>query len=158
MATKSKKTSTNTSTVSSSQQQSTTMPTTSIEISGTGQSSTTTASSTRAGTPLRRSQTPTRPVSPGRLSRIQEKTELQNLNDRLAAYIERVRSLETENSKLRIQIQKSMESREIHTIKTMYEGELHDTRQTLDSIAKEKAQLELELSRLREELKIAEAK
>ncbi|XP_075681110.1 lamin [Dermatophagoides pteronyssinus] len=158
MATKSKKTSTNTSTVSSSQQQSTTMPTTSIEISGTGQSSTTTASSTRAGTPLRRSQTPTRPVSPGRLSRIQEKTELQNLNDRLAAYIERVRSLETENSKLRIQIQKSMESREIHTIKTMYEGELHDTRQTLDSIAKEKAQLELELSRLREELKVAEAK
>ncbi|XP_046912615.2 lamin Dm0 [Dermatophagoides farinae] len=154
MATKSKKTTTTSSTVSSSQQQS--APTTSIEISGgTGQ---TTASSTRAGTPLRRSQTPTRPVSPGRLSRIQEKNELQSLNDRLAAYIERVRSLETENSKLRIQIQKSMESREIHTIKTMYEVELHDTRQTLDSIAKEKAQLELELSRLREELKVAEAK
>lgn len=150
MATKSKKATTS-STVSSSQQQS--LPTTSIEVSGQ-----TTASSTRAGTPLRRSQTPTRPVSPGRLSRIQEKTELQNLNDRLAAYIERVRSLETENSKLRVQIQKSNESREVHRIKTVYEVELHDTRKTLDSIAKEKAQLELELSRLREELKVAEAK
>lgn len=124
-------------------------PTTSIEVTG--------ISSSRSQTP-RRSQTPTKPLSPGRMSRIQEKTELQNLNDRLVAYIERVRSLENENSKLRVQIQKSMESREINTVKAMYQVELQDTRSTLDSIAKEKASLELELSRLREDLKIAEAK
>lgn len=124
-------------------------PTTSIEVTGSTPS--------RSQTP-RRSQTPTKPVSPGRMSRIQEKAELQNLNDRLVAYIERVRSLENENSKLRVQIQKSMESREINTVKAMYQVELQDTRSTLDSIAKEKASLELELSRLREDLKIAEAK
>uniref|UniRef100_A0A915L0H5 IF rod domain-containing protein n=1 Tax=Romanomermis culicivorax TaxID=13658 RepID=A0A915L0H5_ROMCU len=37
------------------------------------------------------------PVSPTRLSRQQEKQQLSHLNDRLAQYIERVRSLETEN-------------------------------------------------------------
>lgn len=165
MATKSKKT-TASSTVTSSHHSST--PTTSIEISGSNVASSggggggggggnVSQMVTRSQTP-QRSQTPTRPLSPGRLSRIQEKNELQNLNDRLAAYIDRVRSLESENSKLKIQLRKDMESREVHTVKSMYEIELSDTRQTLDSIAKEKAQLELELSRLREELKVAEAK
>ena len=34
------------------------------------------------------------------VSRVQEKNELASLNDRLAAYIERVRQLETENARL----------------------------------------------------------
>lgn len=38
--------------------------------------------------------------SPTRHSRIAEKVELQNLNDRLACYIDRVRYLENENSRL----------------------------------------------------------
>lgn len=102
--------------------------------------------------------TPSRPVSPARLSRIQERNELQHLNDRLAGYIERVRQLETENSKLKVQIQKSYESREIVSIKKLYESELGDTRNSLDVIAKEKAQLELLLSRTQEDLKTLEAK
>ena len=43
-------------------------------------------------------------MSPARMSRIQERTELQHLNDRLAAYIDRNRQLETENSRLKVQV------------------------------------------------------
>lgn len=42
--------------------------------------------------------------SPTRHSRIAEKVELQNLNDRLACYIDRVRFLETENSRLSLEV------------------------------------------------------
>lgn len=122
--------------------------------SSSAASSTTIEVSSTPATP----STPVRPVSPARLSRIQERTELQNLNDRLASYIDKVRNLETENSKLKVQIQKSYESREIHSIKKLYESELGDTRNSLDAIAKEKAQLELVLSRTQEELKSAENK
>lgn len=44
------------------------------------------------------------PLSPTRLSRLQEKEQLQSLNDRLAAYIDRVRQLELENNRLNIQV------------------------------------------------------
>lgn len=43
-------------------------------------------------------------ISPTRHSRIAEKVELQNLNDRLACYIDRVRYLENENSRLTIEV------------------------------------------------------
>ncbi|KAF1631215.1 Lamin-B1, partial [Eudyptes filholi] len=41
--------------------------------------------------------------SPTRISRLQEKEELRQLNDRLAVYIDKVRSLETQNSALQLQ-------------------------------------------------------
>ncbi|NWV88745.1 LMNB1 protein, partial [Machaerirhynchus nigripectus] len=44
------------------------------------------------------------PQSPTRISRLQEKEELRQLNDRLAVYIDKVRSLETENSALQLQL------------------------------------------------------
>ncbi|KAI2798627.1 intermediate filament [Blomia tropicalis] len=102
--------------------------------------------------------TPSRPVSPARLSRIQERCELQNLNDRLAAYIDRNRQLEKENSVLKIQVQKKEQTREFMTIKNLYETELGDTRASLDAIAKEKAHVELLLTRTQEELKRLENK
>lgn len=46
-----------------------------------------------------------RPPSPIMSSRVQEKQDLANLNDRLAAYIDRVRKLESENSRLTKQVQ-----------------------------------------------------
>src|SRR5699024_5025604 len=92
--------------------------------------------STPSSSTSSRPATPSRPVSPTRLSRIQERTELQHLNDRLATYIERVRNLESENSKLRVQVQKSLESREVNSIKKLYDAELGDTRATLDGVAK----------------------
>ncbi len=52
----------------------------------------------------RHSQRPPSPLSPARKSRLDEKKEMQGLNDRLATYIERVRSLEIENSSLQQQV------------------------------------------------------
>ena len=47
---------------------------------------------------------PSTPLSPTRLSRLQEKEELRELNDRLAHYIDRVRALELENDRLQLKI------------------------------------------------------
>lgn len=97
-----------------------------------------------------------RPVSPARMSRIDERFELQNLNDRLASYIERVRNLENENSTLKSQ--KTVESKEIRTIKKMYQEELKDARGSLDQVAKEKAQLVLLINRTQDDYKALEKK
>ncbi|XP_006923574.1 lamin isoform X1 [Pteropus alecto] len=105
-------------------------------------------------------QTSSTPLSPTRITRLQEKEDLQELNDRLAVYIDRVRSLETENAGLRLRITESEEvvSREVSGIKAAYEAELSDARKTLDSVAKERARLQLELSKVREEFKELKAR
>lgn len=99
-------------------------------------------------------------ISPARITRLQEKEDLCNLNDRLAVYIEKVRSLEAENAGLRLRITESESSvtRDLSGIKAAYEGELADARKTLDQVAKERARLQLELSKLREEHKDLKAR
>ncbi|XP_059422889.1 lamin-B1 [Carassius carassius] len=93
------------------------------------------------------------PLSPARISRLQEKRELQQLNDRLAAYIDTVRSLESENSLLQLQISEREEvrSREITGLKALYETELADARTALDGTARERARLQLELGKIKSE-------
>lgn len=93
-------------------------------------------------------------LSPTRFSRIQEKHELQNLNNRLAAYIDRVKYLETENSKLTHELHCSQEvtTREVSNVKVLFEAELDDLRNALDREAKEKSRLELEIRRKTGEL------
>lgn len=49
------------------------------------------------------------PLSPTRISRLQEKQDLQHLNDRLAVYIDRVRSLELENDRLLVKVSEKEE-------------------------------------------------
>lgn len=93
---------------------------------------------------------PPRPVSPARTQRIQERTELQALNDRLAVYIERVRNLETENTELRTLVEKQENNREIIQLRNDYDKELGDARNSLDNLARVKAELEIRLSREQE--------
>lgn len=91
------------------------------------------------------------PVSPSRLTRLQEKEEMQNLNDRLIVYIDTVRRLESENSRLTAIISTYNETsvRDIGEIKRMYESELEDAKKLIDDLAKEKAKHEIEINKLR---------
>ncbi|XP_022106017.1 lamin-B1-like isoform X1 [Acanthaster planci] len=94
------------------------------------------------------------PRSPTAISRTQEKEELMDLNDRLAIYIDKVRSLESDNSRLMMQISTVEETQmqEIANLKYMYEKELADMRKLLDDTAKDKARLQIELGKQRNEL------
>lgn len=83
-------------------------------------------------------------VTSPRVSRLQEKKDqLTSLNDRLAAYIDHIRSLETENQKLHLQVQTFEETtqREVSSIKELYERELAAARKLIDDLSKENAQL-----------------
>ncbi|KAM4677401.1 lamin-B3-like isoform 1-T1 [Discoglossus pictus] len=93
------------------------------------------------------------PGSPARLTRLQEKDELRHLNDRLANYIERVRALEADKSLLRLQLEEREEvtTREVTSLKLLYETELADARKLLDHTANERARLQVELGKVREE-------
>jgi len=93
------------------------------------------------------------PSSPARTSRFEEKQQLAGLNDRLAAYIEKVRSLEIENNRLNIQVRSSQEvvTREVTNIKSLYESELSDARRLLDETARERAKLQIDLGNLKTE-------
>ncbi|XP_060937649.1 lamin-A-like [Limanda limanda] len=99
-------------------------------------------------------------LSPARITRLQEKDDLCNLNDRLAVYIDKVRSLESENAGLRMRIteSESMVTRDLSGMKGAYETELADARKTLDQVARERARLQLELSKIREEYKELKAR
>lgn len=90
------------------------------------------------------------PLSPARISRLREKEDLQQLNDRLAVYIDTVRGLETENSALQLQISARDEerTREICGVKALYETELADARTALDQTARERAKLQIELGQI----------
>ncbi|KAL3866193.1 hypothetical protein ACJMK2_043515 [Sinanodonta woodiana] len=115
------------------------------------QQTTSEAETPRAGTssPGRRTRSP----SPARITRMEEKEKLQNLNDRLAAYIDRVRYLEDENARLSTQVRSTEETvtREVTNIKALYEQELEDVKKLLDETAKEKARLQLDANKYKVE-------
>ena len=88
-------------------------------------------------------------VSPSRITRQQEKDDMQNLNDRLVVYIDTVRRLEVENGHLRNTVQSYTEksTQEVAEIKGMYEQELDDAKRLIDELAKEKAKCEIALNK-----------
>ncbi|NXV28212.1 LAML3 protein, partial [Rissa tridactyla] len=92
-------------------------------------------------------------LSPTTLSRLQEKEELQQLNDRLAVYIDRVRALEAEKSALQqlLAEQEAGSDRELETLRLRYEKELGDARRALGDIATERATLQVELNKIDED-------
>lgn len=90
-------------------------------------------------------------VSPNRVTRLQEKEEMQNLNDRLVIYIDTVRNLESENNSLRVKVSTYSESstKEVTEIKQLYEHELEEAKTLIDEIAKSKAKFEIENLKLK---------
>ncbi|XP_029300961.1 lamin-B1 [Cottoperca gobio] len=90
-------------------------------------------------------------LSPTRISRLQEKQQLRDLNDRLAVYIDKVRNLESENDVLHLQINEGedLRSREVTGLKALYETELADARRCLDDSSKERAWLQIELGKIK---------
>lgn len=109
------------------------------------------ASPRKSATPQPRESLPKKsPLSPTKYSRLHEKEELANLNDRLACYIDRVRNLESENSRLTREVKSSQENitREVTSVKSMYESELSEARKLLDELSREKAKLQIDTRRL----------
>lgn len=89
-------------------------------------------------------------ASPNLNVRVQEKEDLSDLNNRLAAYIDRVRSLENQNAKLSVEVNQAIDTRnrEVTNVKAMFETELAESRRLLDDTSKEKALLKLENNKL----------
>ncbi|XP_027015304.1 lamin-B2 [Tachysurus fulvidraco] len=113
-----------------------------------------TATPSRAAAESGRATAASTPLSPTRISRLQEKEDLQHLNDRLAVYIDRVRSLELENDRLSLKVSEKEEvtTREVTGVKSLYEAELADARRVLDETARERAKLQINLGKVSSEL------
>lgn len=90
-------------------------------------------------------------------SREREKRDMQDLNERFASYIEKVRFLEAQNRKLADELEKLKASwgKETSRIKAMYEVELDQARKLLDDGQKDNARLEIRVTSLEEQLEEA---
>jgi len=80
-----------------------------------------------------------------KLTRKEEKFSLQNLNNRLAGYIDRVRQLQQENHRLTKQVKvfESNQVTEINNVKDMYNTQIDDLKVMLDNMNKKYNQLKI---------------
>jgi intermediate filament protein if len=87
-------------------------------------------------------------------SREQEKKDMQDLNDRFANYIDKVRYLESQNKKLADDLGKLREKwgKETAQIKAMFQADLDEARRNLDDAEKEKARLEIRATSLEDQI------
>jgi len=95
-----------------------------------------------------------RPMTPNKMTRIEEKNTLIHLNNRFAAIIDRNHQLEGENAKLASQVQ-SVEAtltKTTESLKQTYLNESNDVRARLEKAEKEKAKAELSLGTLKNAL------
>jgi len=89
-----------------------------------------------------------------RTAREREKKDMQDLNERFASYIEKVRFLEAQNKRLADELDKLKQKwgKETTAIKAMYQAELDEARRLLDESEKEKARLEIRCASLEEQI------
>ncbi|XP_076450822.1 uncharacterized protein LOC143286862 isoform X2 [Babylonia areolata] len=90
------------------------------------------------------------PISMPTLSRTQERAELQQLNDRFAAYVQRVRQLAEQShqvdSTAMLKSTKTLEV-EIHNLKNMYEQELDKLRKEVEICSGERSSLHVQVNK-----------
>ncbi|KAM6289436.1 lamin-B1 [Aegotheles albertisi] len=86
-----------------------------------------------------------------RMSRLQERGHLQQLNERLASYIDKVRNLESKNGALRQKVtaREALSDRELGSMRAVYKAELADALKAVEDTARERAKLQVELRLLR---------
>jgi len=101
-------------------------------------------------TPPSRPERPPSPLSPTRQSREVERRSMQNLNDRLAVYIDAVRSREAEIQSLKQErsIIEDTHSTELIQTKTMYNKEIGQLRKALDKTTSDNSRLQMEKDKL----------
>ncbi|BFZ20128.1 hypothetical protein BsWGS_23168 [Bradybaena similaris] len=87
-------------------------------------------------------------------TREKEKKDMQQLNERFANYIEKVRFLEAQNRKLISELEqlKSNWGKETSAIKKMYETELEEARKMIEETNKEKNKLEVKVQTMQDQL------
>lgn len=87
-------------------------------------------------------------------TRDKEKKDMQDLNERFASYIEKVRFLEAQNRRLGDELDKlkSKWGKETTQIKAMYEAELDQAKKLLEEAEKEKKRLEERVAALEEQI------
>lgn len=93
-------------------------------------------------------------VSALKSTRDKEKKDMQDLNERFASYIEKVRFLEAQNKKLADELDRLKSKWGIQTtqIKAMYETELAEAKRLIEEAEKERARLEQRVAALEEQL------
>lgn len=87
-------------------------------------------------------------------NREREKKDMQDLNERFANYIEKVRFLEAQNRKLASELDelRSKWGKETNAVKLMYETELDEARKVIDETNKERSRLQVRIGQLEEQL------
>ena len=79
-----------------------------------------------------------------KLSRKEEKDHLQGLNSRLAGYIDKVRQLQTENTKMtkKIVTMEEYQNKEYSKVKNMYEKEKRDIETAIEELSRNYRELQ----------------